>query len=44
MTEHQVRRLPVIDGQKLVGMVAQADVARAGKDAKTGDIVEGISQ
>ena len=44
MSEHQVRRLPVIDGHQLVGMVAQADVARAGKDAKTGDTVEGISQ
>ncbi len=29
MSEHHVRRLPVIDGHTLVGMVAQADVARA---------------
>jgi CBS domain-containing protein len=43
MSEHQVRRLPVIDGTKLVGMVAQADLARTGKDAKTGDTVEAIS-
>lgn len=28
MSEHKVRRLPVIDGHKLVGMVSQADVAR----------------
>ena len=44
MSEHQVRRLPVIDGHKLVGMVAQADLALSGEDAKTGDTVEGISQ
>ncbi len=44
MAEHQVRRLPVIDGHKLVGMVAQADLARLGKDDKTGDTVEAISQ
>jgi CBS domain-containing protein len=44
MAEHQVRRLPVIDGTKLVGMVAQADLARTGKDDKTGDTVEAISQ
>jgi CBS domain-containing protein len=29
MTEHKVRRLPVIDGHTLVGIVAQAEVARA---------------
>src|ERR687890_761058 len=29
MSSHQVRRLPVIDGHRLVGIVAQADVARA---------------
>jgi CBS domain-containing protein len=28
MSEHQVRRLPVIDGHELVGMVSQADIAR----------------
>lgn len=44
MSEHQVRRLPVIDGQKLVGMVAQADLALNAKDALTGDTVEAISQ
>jgi CBS domain-containing protein len=44
MSKHQVRRLPVIDGHKLVGMVAQADLARTGKDETTGDTVEAISQ
>ena len=28
MTEHGVRRLPVIDGQELVGILSQADIAR----------------
>jgi CBS domain-containing protein len=44
MSDHQVRRLPVIDGRTLVGMVAQADLARTGKDEKTGDTVESISR
>ncbi|MEU4195471.1 CBS domain-containing protein [Kribbella sp. NPDC026611] len=29
MEQHQVRRLPVIDGHELVGMLAQADVVKA---------------
>jgi CBS domain-containing protein len=28
MVEHQVRRLPVVDGERLVGIVSQADLAR----------------
>ncbi|MDQ0938556.1 CBS domain-containing protein [Streptomyces sp. V1I1] len=43
MTRHKVRRLPVIDGHELVGMVAQADVARALPDAKVGDLLEALS-
>ncbi|MFF8830895.1 CBS domain-containing protein [Streptomyces sp. NPDC015131] len=43
MTEHQVRRLPVIDGHDLVGMVAQADVARALPDPKVGDLLQALS-
>ena len=43
MTEHAVRRLPVIDGTDLVGMVSQADIARALPDAKIGDLVDAIS-
>jgi CBS domain-containing protein len=45
MAEHQVRRLPVVEEDgRLVGIVAQADVATAGKDAKTGQLVEEISK
>ncbi|WP_432945450.1 CBS domain-containing protein [Kribbella sp. CA-253562] len=44
MTEHQVRRLPVIDGHDLVGMLAQADIARSMPERATGDTVQDISQ
>ncbi|MFH9607138.1 CBS domain-containing protein [Streptomyces sp. NPDC017448] len=43
MTEHKVRRLPVIDGHDLVGVVAQADVARALSDPKVGDLLQALS-
>lgn len=43
MIEHQVRRVPVVDGGKLVGIVAQADVARQLDASETGAVVEGVS-
>src|SRR5436190_24088553 len=43
MKEHAVRRLPVIDGRKLVGMISQADIAKNLPKEKTGDLVEAIS-
>ena len=44
MAQHKVRRLPVIDGHDLVGIISQADIAvELGDDAKTGDLVEAIS-
>ena len=43
MTEHAVRRLPVIDGDRLVGIVSQADVARNLPEDKVGDLVAAIS-
>jgi len=43
MKEHQVRRLPVIDGHDLIGIVSQADVARNVDEEKVGDVVEAIS-
>jgi len=45
MAEHQVRRLPVVEEDgRLVGIVAQADVARESDDRRTGELVEDISQ
>ena len=43
MAKHQVRRLPVIDGHQLVGVIAQADVARALPDRKVGDLLGEVS-
>lgn len=43
MKAHQVRRLPVIDGHDLVGMLTQADVALNLPDDRVGDVVEYIS-
>lgn len=43
MTEHKVRRLPVIDGHNLIGIVSQADVATNLSDEQTGALVEAIS-
>ena len=43
MKQYQVRRLPVIDGHKLVGMVSQADLARALPPERVGDLLEDIS-
>jgi CBS domain-containing protein len=45
MAEHQVRRLPVVEEDgRLVGVLAQADVAKEGDDRKTGEVVEQISR
>src|SRR5947207_4715249 len=45
MAQHQVRRLPVVEEDgRLVGIVAQADVARHGDDTKTGQVVQEISE
>jgi CBS domain-containing protein len=44
MAQHQVRRLPVTEGDQLVGMLAQADVAQEHKAKKVGEMVESISE
>ena len=43
MARHQVRRLPVVENDRLVGMVAQADIALKDKK-RTGDLVGAISE
>ncbi|MCW2835324.1 MAG: putative signal transduction protein with domain [Nocardioides sp.] len=43
MSQHGVRRLPVIDGHDLVGMVSQADIAKNLPDDSVADLVEAIS-
>lgn len=43
MAENAVRRLPVIDGHELVGIVSQADVAKNLPEESVGDLVEAIS-
>jgi CBS domain-containing protein len=45
MANNQVRRLPVVEEDgKLVGILAQADIAQAGHDSLTGETVQRISQ
>lgn len=44
MSQHQVRRLPVIDGHQLVGMLAQADLARELSAEDVGDVVREVSE
>jgi CBS domain-containing protein len=44
MARYQVRRLPVIDGHKLVGIIAVADIARQlTNDELKGDLIQAIS-
>ena len=44
MARHQVRRLPVVESGRLVGIVAQADIALREDETKTGALVEAISK
>jgi CBS domain-containing protein len=43
MKQHNVRRLPVIDGHELVGIVSQSDIARNLPEDQVGQLVEAIS-
>jgi CBS domain-containing protein len=43
MAEYKVRRLPVIDGHDLIGVVSQADIATNLEEEDTGELVEAIS-
>ncbi len=45
MAEHQIRRLPVVEGERIVGIVSLGDLAvKEGKDSRTGDTLEDISE
>jgi CBS domain-containing protein len=45
MSEHQIRRLPVVENDRLVGIVSLGDIAvKEGKDGRTGDTLENISE
>ena len=42
MQTHRIRRLPVIDGKRLVGMISEADLARHLDDTQLSRFVEGV--
>ena len=44
MQDYQVRRLPVIDGHDLVGIISQADIARELSATQTGETVAEIPE
>ncbi|WP_007026546.1 CBS domain-containing protein [Saccharomonospora iraqiensis] len=44
MARHRVRRLPVLDGGRLVGILSQADAARALSGTEVGRTVNAISR
>jgi CBS domain-containing protein len=43
MIDHKVRRLPVIDGKRMVGIISQADIATNVDEERAGELVEAIS-
>ncbi|GAA1261633.1 MULTISPECIES: CBS domain-containing protein [Streptomyces] len=42
MEEHKIRRLPVIDNHRLVGMISEADLARNLSEDQVGHFVEAV--
>jgi len=45
MSEHQIRRLPVVEAERLVGIVSLGDIAvKEGKDSRSGDTLQSISE
>ena len=43
MADRQIRRLPVVEGGKLVGIIVTAQIARAGNERKVGETLKEIS-
>ena len=44
LADKQIRRVPVVDGDRVVGVVSQADVALELDNATAGEVVEDISK
>lgn len=44
MREHQVRRLPVVEGDRLVGMLAQADIAALSAEREAAETLRSVSE
>jgi CBS domain-containing protein len=44
MSQYQVRRLPVIDGHRLVGIISERDVAQHAPDQKVADTVQAVTE
>jgi len=42
MEQHQIHRLPVMDGQQPVGMISQADLARHLPETLVGEFIEAV--
>ena len=42
MAQHQVKRLPVIDGHRLVGVVSEADLAEHASPRQVVAVVRGV--
>ncbi len=42
MAQHQVKRLPVIDGQQLIGVVSESDVAEHATPEQVAQVVRGV--
>jgi CBS domain-containing protein len=44
MADRQIRRLPVIEGGRLVGIIVTAQIARAGNERNVGETLKEISE
>jgi CBS domain-containing protein len=44
LADKQIRRVPVVDGHRVVGVVSQADIALELDNATAGEVVEDISK